>query len=301
LWQSASRWKFSSEETILVSGIIHISDLHLGGVAEPMLLEAVQDLVPDLEPQAIVLSGDLCLRARHGEFLAARGFLRDLGRTAPVVAIPGNHDVQWWRRPFLPFGASAKYQKYEQYFGPILNPTLSLPGVLIASALTAHGVAWGSLTPRLRDIAVKGHLTNNEASRIKTVFDKAEPTQFKALVVHHNVLRGEISERMGLARWKQAQKRIVESGAELVLCGHDHQECAEVLDGKVVVSGAGTLCSRTRGGRPSVFHRIRWDQDSIHVEMYKWDSDLGLFKRNDVHAFGRVAKRVEGAVAAKQF
>ena len=82
-----------------MSGIIHISDLHLGGVAEPTLLEAVQDLVPDLEPQAIVLSGDLCLRARHGEYLAARCFVRDLRRSAPVVLIPGNHDVQWWRRP----------------------------------------------------------------------------------------------------------------------------------------------------------------------------------------------------------
>ena len=283
-----------------MSGIIHISDLHLGGVAEPTLLEAVQDLVPDLEPQAIVLSGDLCLRARHGEYLAARGFLRDLRRTAPVGVIPGNHDVQWWRRPFIPFSGAAKYRKYEQYFGPTLNPTLSLPGVLIASALTAHGVAWGSLTFRLRDIAVKGHLPKSEAIRVKTLFDKAEPTQLRALVVHHNVLRGEVSERMGLARWQQAQKRIVESGAELVLCGHDHQECADVLDGKVVVSCAGTLCSRTRGGRPSVFHRIRWDEDSIHVEMYKWESDLGLFKRNDVHAFGRTRSPVEGAVAAKQ-
>jgi 3',5'-cyclic AMP phosphodiesterase CpdA len=283
-----------------VSGIIHISDLHLGGVAEPTLLEAVQDLIPDLEPQAIVLSGDLCLRARHGEYLAARCFIRDLRRTAPVVVLPGNHDVQWWRRPLIPFGAAAKYQKYEQYFGPTLNPTHSLPGVIIASALTAHGVAWGSLTFRLRDIAVKGHLPKSEAERIKTVFDKAEPNQLRALVVHHNVLRGELSERMGLARWRQAQQRIVESGAELVFCGHDHQECAELLDGKVVVSSAGTLCSRTRGGRPSVFNRINWDEDSIQVEMYKWDSDLGLFKRNDVHAFGRTRSQVEGAVAAKQ-
>jgi 3',5'-cyclic AMP phosphodiesterase CpdA len=217
-----------------------------------------------------------------------------------VVVIPGNHDVQWWRRPFIPFGSSAKYRKYEQYFGPVLNPTLSLPGVVIASALTAHGVAWGSLTFRLRDIAVKGHLTRREAERVKAVFDKAEPTQLRALVVHHNVLRGEISERMGLARWRRAQERIVESGAEVVFCGHDHQECAEMLDDKVVVSSAGTLCSRTRGGRPSVFNRICWDEDSIQVEMYRWEGDLGLFKRTDVHAFGRVGNGVDRAVAAKQ-
>jgi 3',5'-cyclic AMP phosphodiesterase CpdA len=263
-------------------------------VAEPTLLEAVQDLVPDLDPTAIVLSGDLGLRARHGEFLAARSFMYDLKRTAPVVAVPGNHDVQWWRRPFVPFGNSAKYKKYMQHFGPTLTPTLSMPGILIASVLTAHGIAWGSLTPRLRDLAVKGHLPKKEAIRVKALFDKAEPAELRVLVVHHNVLRGEISERMGLARWRQAQQRIVESGAEIVLCGHDHQEGAELLDGKVVVSNAGTLCSRTRGGRPSVFNRIHWDENFIHVELYKWDSDRGLFKRNDVHAFARTRRGDRG-------
>jgi predicted phosphodiesterase len=180
------------------------------------------------------------------------------------------------------------------YFGPTLNPTLSLPGVLIASALTAHGIAWGSLTPRLRDLAVKGHLEKQEAMRVKTLFDKAEPVQLRALVVHHNVLRGQISQRMGLARWKQAQQRIVESGAEIVMCGHDHEEGAELLDGKVVVSSAGTLCSRTRGGRPSVFNRISWDEDTIYVELYKWESDRGLFKRDDVHAFARTPRSDKG-------
>src|SRR2546422_3879633 len=56
------------------------------------------------------------------------------------------------------------------------------------------------------------------------------------LVLHHNVLRGDISKRMGLARWRQAQRRIVASGEEVVLCGHDHQEGAELLGGRVVRS-----------------------------------------------------------------
>jgi len=282
-----------------VNSIIHISDLHLGGVAEPTLLEAVQDLVPDLEPDAIVLSGDLCLRARHGEFLAARCFIRDLQKTAPVVFLPGNHDVQWWRRPLIPFDRSAKYRKFIQYFGPTLTPTLSVPGILIATVLTAHGIAWGSLTFRLRDLAVKGHLPRTEAERVQKLFGKADQNQIRVLVVHHNVLRGELSERMGLARWQTAQRRIVSSGAEIVLCGHDHQECADMIDGRVVVSCAGTLCSRTRGGRPAVFNRIRWDDDSIHVELYKWESEKGLFRRNDVHAFGRTGGCKGGGATEK--
>jgi len=257
-------------------------------------VEAVQALVPDLEPRVIVISGDLTQRARHGEFQAARLYLRDLERTAPVYVIPGNHDVQWWWRPFVPFAPAAKYRKYRRYFGPTLTPTLELPEAVIAGALTSHGVAWGSLTPRLRDIAVKGHLPKSEVRRVSAAFARARPEQARILVVHHNVLRGALSRRMGLARWRQAQKRILQSGAELVLCGHDHQEQIESLAGRVVVSCAGTLSTRSRGERPSTFHRISIDAESIQVELFRWDAARKLFRRSDVFAFARPPRAAAG-------
>src|SRR6185503_4934085 len=97
-------------------------------------------------------------------------------------------------------------------FGSTLTPTIDLPEAVIAGALTSHGVSWGSLTLRPRDIAVKGHLSAKEAKRLTAVFAKARPEQVKILVVHHNVLRGELSQRMGLARWKQAQRRLLQTG-----------------------------------------------------------------------------------------
>jgi len=102
---------------------------------------------------------------------------------------------------------------------------------------------------------------------------------------------------MGLARWKQAQRRILQSGADLVLCGHDHQEQIDLLDKRIVVSCAGTLSTRSRGERPSTFHRISVDPDSIQVELFKWDEPRKVFKRSDVFAFARparVAPRLSG-------
>src|SRR6267143_1122211 len=81
---------------------------------------------------------------------------------------------------------------------PDLPPTLTIPGgAVIASALTAHGVAWGSLTARLRDIAVKGHLPKSEMQRVQSVFANADAGLPRVLVIHHNLLRGEMSHRMG--------------------------------------------------------------------------------------------------------
>ncbi len=266
--------------------LIHLSDTHFGDAADLRKIAAVENLVPDLEPDVVVISGDLTLRARHGEFQAAQLFVQELERTAPVYATPGNHDVQWWWRPFIPFGSGAKYTKFRHYFGPTITPTLDLTEGIVAGALTSHGVAWRAITPRFRDIGVKGYLSRRELKRVAAVFDRADLQQAKILVMHHNVLRGELSDRMGLAHWRRAHRGIVESGADVVLCGHDHQHQIDVLDG-VVVSCAGTLSTRSPEGKPSTFHRICVDDDAIQIELYIWENSLRSFKRTDMSVFPR--------------
>jgi 3',5'-cyclic AMP phosphodiesterase CpdA len=268
--------------------IAHIGDIHFGGLADVPVVEALERMLPDLRPDAVVIGGDLSQRARHGEFQRGRAFANLVREIAPVLVIPGNHDVQWWRRPFMPFGKDAVYEKYRAYFGADLTPTLTIPGgAIIASALTAHGMAWGSLTTRLRDLAVKGHLPRREMERVQTLFAQAEPGLSRVLVVHHNVLRGEMSERMGLARWRQAQKRIIDAGTDVVLCGHDHQEGAEMLDGRVVVSTAGTLSTRSRGARPVSFNFVTIDPAAVQVTFFRWEAAKQRFQPSDTAAFAR--------------
>jgi 3',5'-cyclic AMP phosphodiesterase CpdA len=268
--------------------IAHIGDLHFGGVADIPVVEALERTLPDLRPDAVVIAGDLSQRARHGEFQRGRAFANLMRETAPVLVIPGNHDVQWWRRPLIPFSKDAVYGKYRTYFGTDLTPTLTVPGgAVIASALTAHGVAWGSLTLRLRDIAVKGHFPKREAARVQSVFAQAEPGLARVLVLHHNLLRGQLSHRMGLARWKTAQRRIVQAGTEVVLCSHDHQEGAEQLDGRVVVSTASTLSTRARGGRAVSFNIVTIDPTAIQVTFFRWDANRQRFQPSDTAAFAR--------------
>ncbi len=278
--------------------IVHLSDTHFGEVADLRQIRAVEELVPDLDARVIVLSGDVSLRSRHGEFQAAVAFARELERTAPVYVVPGNHDVQWWWRPLIPFARSALYRKYTRYFGPVLAPTLELPEAVLTGVLTSYGVAWGSLTTRIRDVAVKGHLPKRQIEHAAATFAAADPSQARVLVLHHNVLPGELSQRMGLARWRRAQERIVSSGADVVLCGHDHQEKADLLNDRVVVSCAGTLSDRSRGGRPSVFNRVTIEEDAIHVEYYRWEQNLGLFKRSDSHTFPHPRPRHDAPTAA---
>jgi 3',5'-cyclic AMP phosphodiesterase CpdA len=279
--------------------LLHVSDLHFGEHADIGQVEAVERMIPDLRPDVVVVSGDLAQRARHGEFQRARAFANLAANTAPVYVLPGNHDVAWWWRPLVPFGRGILYRKYRRYFGVELTPTLTLPGAaIIAGALTSDGAAWGSLTWRVGDMAVKGHLPKSEYLRVRQVFAEAPPELARVLVVHHNVLRGEISQRMGLAHWRRAQRRIVDSGAEVVLCGHDHQEGAEMLGDRVVVSTAGTVCTRARGGRPSSFNFITIEPSAVQVTFFRWEAERARFRASDTFAFARPAKREVPAVAS---
>jgi 3',5'-cyclic AMP phosphodiesterase CpdA len=268
--------------------LVHLADLHFGRDADLRQVAALEALVPTLDPTAIVLAGDLTQRARHGEFQCALGLADRLRASAPVLAIPGNHDVEWWRTPLDLLGPRPRHAKYRRYFGEDLAPSLAVPGAVIASVLTSHGVTWKSLTWKFwRDTAVKGHLPGTEVDRARAVLAAAPPGALRVLVLHHNVLRGRISRRMGLARWRTAQRRIAASGAELVLCGHDHQEDAGLLDGRVVVATAGTHTARTRGHRPSAFNVIQADATTITVRHLAWDGER--FGARDPVVFPRVA------------
>ena len=269
--------------------LLHASDLHFGGLADLEQVEALEQIIPDLRPDAVVITGDLTQRARHGEFQRARALVQAAARTAPVHVMPGNHDIRWWTRPLIPFARAPLYAKYSRYFGADLAPTLALPSAILVGVLTSYGVAWGSLTLRPRDLAVKGHLPKREIERARAAFAAAPPEQARVLVVHHNVLRGELSQRMGLARWRQAQRRIAASGAEVVLCGHDHQEGAELLEGRVVVSTAGTLCRRTRGGRPSSFNFVTIEPTAVHITFFRWSAEHRRFNASDTVAFARAS------------
>ena len=268
--------------------LVHLSDLHFGRDVDLAQIAALEALVPALRPTAVAISGDLTQRARHGELQRALAFAQALGRTAPVHVVPGNHDVQWWATPFNLFGSDRKYLKYRRYFGDDLSPTTVMPGVLIASALSSHGVVWGSMTWKFwRDTAVKGHLPASEVDRCRARFGAAAPGDLRVIALHHNVLRGRISRRMGLARWRTAADRLAGSGADLILCGHDHEEAVGTLGGSVVVSAAGTHTGRTRGHRPSAFNLIEADPSEIRIRHFAWDRSRGEFIAGDPARFPR--------------
>jgi 3',5'-cyclic AMP phosphodiesterase CpdA len=272
--------------TIQPVALAHVSDLHFGGYADLEQIEALEDFLPTLDVAATVVSGDLSQRARHGEFQAAHAFLNRVRDAMPVLVVPGNHDLEWWKSPLGIFGAAPKYAKYSRYFGSV-TPVLEIPGAIIVGALSSYGIAFGSLTWNLMDVAVKGHLPASETSRVAGILSHAAPGTARVLTMHHNVLVGGLSRRMGLARWRSAHRRLLATGADVVLCGHDHQEGAGQVHGSLAVSTAGTHSFRSRHRRPSVFNLVKIDAQAVHIQHYRWEPAGGRFLKSDTYSFAR--------------
>ena len=267
--------------------LLHLSDLHFGGRADLRQAVALERLVPELAPTAVVISGDVSQRARHGEFQRALAFIDGCRQVAPTLVVPGNHDVTWWRSPFGLLGEIPKYRKYRQYFGEELGPVMHVPGAVIVGTVSANGLAGGSVTWNPRDLTVKGHLPKQETDRARDTFAGADPGLLRVVVLHHNVLRGQISDRWGLAHPLDAQRRLVAAGADLVLCGHDHQEAVGQLEGRTIVAASSTHTPMTRGKRPSVFNLIEYGNDHLSVRYHRWFTEEGRFHPVETTEFRR--------------
>ena len=266
--------------------VLHVSDLHFGRPASSERLDALRALVPELEPDAVAISGDLTQRCSKREFAQARQYLDKIGEVAPYVVIPGNHDIRWLGAVSRNMGGlfreqahNFKYSRYTRYISENLSPSLEVPGAIIAGVNTAHGIVRGSLTKRFRDLGVIGHVKRADIERVREIFASASPEAARIVMLHHNPIRGELSGRHGLANTEQALHAFADLGTELILCGHDHLQAIHNVERGVhglVISTAGTISNRFRPGRASSFNLVTIDERSLRITTYAWQDADGF-------------------------
>jgi len=238
----------------------------------------------------VAVSGDLSQRARPGEFQAARQLLRDAAKVSQTIVVPGNHDVKWWRAPLGVGSRASAIANYAKYITTDFEPVLTVPGVTFVGINTAQGVVPGTITWNPRDVGVVGNMSNAQIAEARKKFDAAPPDNHRVIVMHHNPLRGEISNRYGLSRPARAAKAFADLRIDLVLCGHDHQEAVYHIEHTqygTIVCTAGTVSDRTRGQRPSAINIISLSPEGIEIEPQIWSVDAQNFLPGPVNRFPR--------------
>ena len=270
--------------------VLHVSDLHFGRPAVPEQIEAIEGAIATEHFDVVAVSGDLSQRARAGEFQRAAVFLRDARRHGETIVVPGNHDVHWWRAPLGLGDRERVYETYRTYVSEVLEPVLHVPGATFVGLNTSHGVTRRTLTWNVRDISILGDLTPEQLDHARAVFADSREGDARVIVMHHNPVKGELSQRHGLKNTPRILGAFADMGVDLVLCGHDHQEAIHYVEHTrkgTIVSTAGTVSNRSRGGRPSSYNVITISTPQIDVVTHVWSSDARAFVPGPARCFER--------------
>jgi 3',5'-cyclic AMP phosphodiesterase CpdA len=256
--------------------VLHLSDLHFGRT-RPDLVDPLLEMVHEVQPHVVAISGDFTQRARTSQFREARAFIDRIA--VPVVAVPGNHDV-----PLGNLGARllTPFRAYRQWIDHDLEPVHCDDALAVIGMNTADPLAWQR--GRVRPVSLE---------RTCRHLREAGPERARIVVAHHPFehLPGERKELMPGA--ETALRRLSACGAHIVLTGHLHAWRAapftlpEGHEGVLQIQAGTGLSTRLRG-EANDFNLITIDGDCVRVERFVAESDTVAFTRLAALDFRRV-------------
>ena len=223
-----------------------MSDLHVGeGLFRRELLRAAVAESNELNPDLVVVAGDLTMEGYRGEFERCRQFLDEL--TCPnVVVTMGNHDAR-----------NVGYRHFEDFFGA----RDSITTVAVAEG-RAKVVAIDSTKPDLDE----GEVGREHYGWIDAVL--REWTQGpRIVVIHHHILAvpGTGRDVNNLRDAGDFMAILRELEVDLVLSGHRHVPYVWSISGVRVVHSGTVSTLRVRGTMPPSYNVIDLDADQVRI------------------------------------
>jgi 3',5'-cyclic AMP phosphodiesterase CpdA len=264
------------------------SDLQCGKPYRPVVAEAFREAALALDPDVVVIAGDLTQRAKAREFREVRRFLGGFGKV-PVVVTPGNHDVplyRFWERLLIP------YRNWRRFIDPSLDSITRVPGVSV--------VALNSSAPRRAIIG--GRIDRTQVEFARRALESAAPDDVRVLVIHHHFVPTEDGEGgRPLPNARSLLEGFATMGVDLILGGHVHQTHitssgalgpGEAESFGIALIRCGTTAS-SRGRGPEAdrnsFAVVRVSSEVVEVVPYFFDRDGGRFEPSRAQALERGA------------
>jgi 3',5'-cyclic AMP phosphodiesterase CpdA len=248
--------------------LVHLSDLHFGRV-DYAIVEPLVETIRELEPDVVVVSGDLTQRARSEQFKEAREFLDQL--PAPQIIVPGNHDVPL-HNVFARF--LQPLDKYRRYITDDLAPFHSDEEIAVLGINTA------------RSLTIKDGRINEE--QIESIRQRLCPLSnevVKIIVTHHpfDLPEGHDEDEL-VNRAQLAMEALAGCGADVLLAGHLHVSHTghssaryKIAGHNALVVSAGTATSTRGRGETNSFNVLRVKHPFINVERRSWQPERVSF------------------------
>lgn len=189
--------------------LLHLTDLHFGFHRDEMV-EPLLARIAALSPDLVVVGGDLTHRALPEQMQRGAAFLGRIA--APVLAVPGNHDVPAWNpvaRLFWPFAG------WRAHVAGDLRPSARAPGLRVLTLNSTDPYAWQ-----------RGKVREGEIRRLAGALD---PLATNVVALHHPLQHLPRVDKRLARRADEALDRLEAAGIHIVLSGHLHRWAVDDL------------------------------------------------------------------------
>lgn len=228
--------------------LAHISDIHLQLTTRPRLRAlvgkrltgylnlsitrraahhdaALESLLAALarEPHHhLAVTGDLIHLALHDEYLRARDWLAGLGAPHNVSVVPGNHDIYVWMAPEQGLDLWAENMRGD-------DGRTGFPYLRRRGPAAIIGLSTALVRAPFRST---GRLGKAQLARLGELLEQARRDGLcRVLLIHHPPEQVPIARDKRLIDARALSKVLEESGAELVLHGHTHEDSLFFAEG----------------------------------------------------------------------
>ena len=225
--------------------LFHVSDVHFGR-EDRAAVAWFEETVRAERPDAVIMTGDLTMRAKKDEFDAGLAWLQRLG--VPVTVEVGNHDLPLFnplRRFLRPYH---RYHKVER----LVEKPLDLPGVVIVPLVTTARF-------QFRLDWSKGYVGRRNLEKTLALVEAAPKDALVFIACHHPLIEADTQATSETRHGEWAFAALAAAGADAVMTGHVHDafDIIHEANGHTMrMIGAGTLSERTRALPPS-FNEVR--------------------------------------------
>lgn len=252
--------------------ICQISDIHCGSpyfisdLLERSILE-----INDLEPTAVVVSGDLTDAGYRQDFETSAEYVRRF-KCDNVMVIPGNHDSR-----------NVGYIHFERLFGERFS---------VIDFDEAIMVGVDSSEPDLND----GRVGREHYGFIRQAFADAGE-KLKIFVIHHHLvpIPGTGRERNIIFDAGDMLELLNEVGVDLVLMGHKHVPHSWKLENMFLVNAGTSSTTRLRGNTRPCYNIIEIEDGRVRVfRKYPFkERELAVDFNAETHKYTRFGENVE--------
>ncbi len=222
--------------------LVQLSDIHVGPTFRKNVFEEAVEEVNQLNPDAVLITGDLTENGMLGEFEEAREYIGML-KSSNIIVLSGNHDYR-----------NTGYLLFKKFFHS--KQLYEFDDCVIATLGTA------------RPDRDEGEVGYRQNMWLLKTFSKY-PKKTKIIAMHHHLISAPDtgSDRIVVLDAGDVLQTALQARVELVLCGHKHRPWTWKL-GPLTIAFAGTVSSeRMRGFFQNNYNIITVEKGGIAVDL----------------------------------